>query len=106
MNKTYLLSLLLASFLLLGAGLGAGPASAEGPSGVGDGIALEQVNINTAGVEALAEVLKGVGLSKAQEIVNHRQAFGDFKSALDLAQVRGIGERIVLANENKIILSD
>ena len=66
-------------------------------------LATQQVNINTAGVEALARVLTGVGLSKAQEIVNHREAFGKFSNVNDLAQVKGIGERIMMANEGRIL---
>ena len=31
------------------------------------------VNVNTANAEALSEALKGVGLSKAQDIVEYRQ---------------------------------
>ena len=65
-----------------------------------------QVNINTAGVEKLAQVLSGVGLSKAQEIVNHRDAYGKFRAVDDLTEVKGIGERIVLANEGRILIGD
>jgi competence protein ComEA len=94
---------LIVSLLILGS-LFATPflsAKDDGPE-----LGIAQVNINTASVEKLAEVLSGVGLSKAQEIVNHREAYGNFHVAGDLVEVKGIGERIVLANEGRIILSE
>jgi len=72
----------------------------------GSEVGVMQVDINTASVERLAEVLSGVGLSKAQEIVNHREAFGKFHVANDLVEVKGIGDRIVLANEGRILIGD
>lgn len=66
-------------------------------------LSAPQVNINTAGVDDLARVLTGVGLSKAQEIINHREAYGKFDDINDLLEVKGIGERIVMANEGRIL---
>ena len=94
---------LIVSLLILGS-LFASPhlaARDDGPE-----LGVMQVNINTAGVERLAEVLSGVGLSKAQEIVNHRETYGKFHIANDLIEVKGIGERIVLANEDRILIGD
>lgn len=66
------------------------------------GFAAEPVNINTADAQALASALKGVGLSKAEAIVAYREANGPFKSADDLLQVRGIGEKTLEANRDLI----
>jgi competence protein ComEA len=51
-----------------------------------------RVNVNTASWEELA-LLPGLGPKKAQAIVAHREAFGQFTSADDLAKVPGIGEK-------------
>lgn len=55
--------------------------------------AIAGVNINTAGVEEL-ETLPGIGKSKAEAIVKYREENGRFKSAEDLKQVKGIGEKV------------
>ena len=53
------------------------------------------VNVNTADAKTLAKELSGIGLSKAEAIVAHREKNGPFKSADDLAKVKGIGAKTV-----------
>lgn len=62
------------------------------------------VDINTAGADEMAKSLKGVGLSKAQAIVDYRTQHGPFKTVDELAQVKGIGVKLVDANRNVIQL--
>ena len=64
-----------------------------------------QVNINTADAETLAAELNGIGLVKAQAIVEYRKKHGPFKSAEDLSLVKGIGERTVERNKTDIRVS-
>ena len=64
------------------------------------------VNINTADAGTLAEALDGVGRSRAQSIIDWREANGPFDDPYDLVQVRGISERIVSLNESKILVGD
>jgi competence protein ComEA len=63
---------------------------------------IQIIDINSAESERIAEVLEGVGLSKAEAIVAYRQVHGDFKSAEELIDVKGIGEKTVDANRAKI----
>ena len=65
-----------------------------------------QVNINTADAQTIASVLSGVGLKKAQAIVEHRENQGRFDAATDLTKVKGIGEATVTRNAAKIVVSN
>jgi competence protein ComEA len=60
------------------------------------------VNINTADAKTIAKELKGIGLSRAQAIVAHREKNGPFKSADDLARVKGVGMKVVEQNRANI----
>ena len=62
------------------------------------------VNVNTADAETISAELQGVGITKAIAIVEYRKANGPFKSADELAQVKGIGARTVELNRKNILL--
>lgn len=62
------------------------------------------VNINTADAETLAAELNGIGLSKAQAIVQYRTTNGPFQSAEELVEVKGIGARTVEMNQDNILV--
>jgi len=64
----------------------------------------ESINVNTASAEEIARVLVGVGLSKAQAIVEYREANGGFEDVYELENVKGIGSRTVSQNETRIRL--
>jgi len=66
--------------------------------------AADQVNINTASAEQIAEVLNGVGLSKAEKIVEYRNTNGPFVHIDELVNVKGIGLRTVDKNRDAIVL--
>jgi competence protein ComEA len=68
--------------------------------------AAQPVNVNSASAEEIAESLKGVGLSKAEAIVNYRKANGNFKHVDELVNVKGIGIRTVDINRDYIRLDD
>lgn len=52
-----------------------------------------KININTATVTEL-ETLPGIGPAKAEAIVKYREEKGNFKSAEDLKNVQGIGDKM------------
>jgi competence protein ComEA len=64
--------------------------------------AAGKVDINRATASELAASLNGVGDAKAQAIVEHREKNGPFKSADQLAEVRGIGLKTVEKNREVI----
>ncbi|WP_411752703.1 ComEA family DNA-binding protein, partial [Serratia sp. (in: enterobacteria)] len=54
-----------------------------------------KVSINQADAEALASVLNGVGLKKAEAIVRYREQNGPFSEIDQLQEVPGIGPSLV-----------
>ena len=68
--------------------------------------AIESVNINTADAETIADSLNGVGASKAQAIVDYREANGDFEHPDELVNVKGIGLKTLDKNRDAIRVSD
>ena len=74
-------------------GISAGAVSAgvqtPGRTGTGEGGAKAMVNLNTASKEDLM-TLRGIGESRAEDIIHYREAFGGFKSIEDIMNVSGI----------------
>lgn len=71
-----------------------------------NGVAEAQVNVNTADAETIAKTLNGVGIAKAQAIVEFRETNGRFNDAHELTRVKGIGEATVRRNEGRIVVSE
>ena len=63
------------------------------------------VDLNSADAETIARELNGVGVSRAQAIVDYRKQFGAFSSAEELLNVNGIGPHILEVNKGNIVLS-
>lgn len=73
----------------------AAPASGSNDRPVQGGSgAPATVNLNTASVAEL-EQLPGIGPALAARIVEHREAHGPFRAVDELADIRGISERMV-----------
>ncbi len=64
-----------------------------------------KININTATVEELTQ-LKNVGVKTAERIVAYREANGPFRSMDDLTNVKGIGEKILDRNQNRMTIGN
>jgi competence protein ComEA len=60
------------------------------------------VDVNTADAKTLARELDGVGKAKAEAIVSYRDKNGPFKSADDLAKVKGIGKKLIEQNKSNL----
>ena len=71
----------------------------------GSAFAADRVNINTADAGTLDRVLVGVGPSKAEAIVAYRKANGAFRSADQLAAVKGIGLATIQKNRDRILVT-
>ena len=71
----------------------------------GSAFAADKVNINTADAATIDRVLLNVGPSKAEAIVAYRKTNGAFKSAEQLALVKGIGLKTIEKNRDRIVVS-
>ena len=60
------------------------------------------VDVNTADAKTLALELQGIGMAKAEAIVSYREKNGPFKSADDLAKVKGLGKKLVDQNKSNL----
>jgi len=65
------------------------------------GAQTAKININTATAEELT-VLKYVGETLSQRIVEYRKEHGAFASPEDIMKVRGVGQRVYEANKDII----
>jgi len=66
--------------------------------------AASKVDVNSADAATIAAALNGVGEAKAEAIVAYREEHGPFKSADQLAEVKGIGLKTVEKNRDLIEL--
>lgn len=64
----------------------------------------EQVSINQATAEQLSAAMNGVGLKKAQAIVNYREQYGPFSAIEQLSEVPGIGNALIERNAARLKL--
>lgn len=64
------------------------------------------VNVNSADARTIANVLQGVGLSRAAAIVAYREEHGAFKQVNELGNVKGVGDRTLELNATRIVLKD
>lgn len=84
---------------VLAVSLSSGVALAAKPAPTG------KVNINTASVDQLT-TLPGVGPKLAARIVEYRQKSGAFKSAQELMNVQGIGEKNFQSLQSYLAVGD
>lgn len=83
---------------ILGLSLAVVPAAQAEPSAAASvdearQLAVQTVNINTADAATIAGTLTGVGMRKAEAIVEYREAHGPFKTVDELVNVKGIGSK-------------
>ncbi|NVK11845.1 MAG: ComEA family DNA-binding protein [Gammaproteobacteria bacterium] len=64
------------------------------------------VDINSASAEEIATKLVGVGLVKARAIIAYRDEFGPFRVLDQLTEVKGIGDRTLELNRDRLRLGN
>lgn len=75
--------------------------SAE-PKVIANTVVMQQaVHLNKSTVDDLV-TLKGIGHKKAKAILAYRQQVGGFKSVRELINVKGVGEKILIDNKERL----
>lgn len=64
--------------------------------------ATVKVDLNTADAATLERDLVGIGATKAQAIIDYRQAHGPFASVDELLEVKGIGTATLEKNRARL----
>ncbi|WP_415905210.1 ComEA family DNA-binding protein [Neptuniibacter sp. QD48_55] len=64
------------------------------------------IDLNTATAEQLAQNLNGIGVAKAEAIVEYRTKNGPFTSVDQLTEVKGIGAATVEKNRSNISIQE
>ncbi len=106
-HKAFKVAVLSLGLALAGSALAETKARAPAePARAAQAAAQQTVNVNTADAATIAQVLQGIGDSKAEAIVQYREEHGDFVDIYELANVKGVGERTVEINEERIVLKD
>lgn len=57
--------------------------------------ANEKIDLNKAGIDDLANSVKGIGIKRAEAILKYRETIGSFKSIAELSSVPGLGANFV-----------
>ena len=106
-------ALISSMFLALMVGISSGVHASPAPVGADPIVAanilpdaeLVTINLNTADEVTLQRELSGVGAAKAKAIVAYREANGEFTSADELLEVKGIGKAIYEKNRDKVAVN-
>jgi competence protein ComEA len=62
----------------------------------------EPVNINTATAKEIATAIKGVGIKKANAIVDYRTENGPFQTVEEITKVSGVGIKTLQQNQGNL----
>ncbi|WP_340677635.1 ComEA family DNA-binding protein [Paraglaciecola sp.] len=62
---------------------------------------MQKINLNTASLDELT-TLPGIGEKKAMAIIEYREKYGKFTSLEQLAEVKGIGTKMLEKLQDKI----
>lgn len=65
-------------------------------------IVSQKIDLNKADLSTLIGSFKGIGKKRAEAIIAYRTHHQGFKSLEELADVKGLGQRFVSANQEKL----
>lgn len=100
MTKSFLTAAFFALLTSVSVGASAADAQPAKPASVVAQAAA--INLNTADADTLTRELAGIGATKAQAIVDYRDAHGPFTAVDELLEVKGIGAATLEKNRAKL----
>ncbi len=62
----------------------------------------QRLNINTANATEIADHLDGIGMAKAQAIIDYRDTHGPFRDLQSLGEVKGVGNKTLEKNADRL----
>jgi competence protein ComEA len=65
-------------------------------------VVSNKIDLNKADVSSLIGSIKGIGKKRAEAIIAYRDSHQGFKSIEELAEVKGLGQRFVKTNHEKL----
>jgi competence protein ComEA len=65
-------------------------------------LVTHKIDINNADLATLIGSVKGIGKKRAEAIISYRTSHNGFKSLQELSEVKGLGQRFVSANRDKL----
>ena len=65
-------------------------------------VTTNKINLNNADLTLLTGSFKGIGKKRAEAIIAYRDVHQGFKSIEELAAVKGLGQRFVEVNRDKL----
>lgn len=66
-------------------------------------VSNNKIDLNKADLSSLVGSVKGIGKKRAEAIIAYRESHQGFKSIEELAEVKGLGQRFVIANREKLM---
>ncbi|PWY54836.1 competence protein ComEA [Legionella qingyii] len=65
-------------------------------------VVIHKIDLNSADLSTLTGSVKGIGRKRAEAIIAYRKSHHGFKSLEELAEVKGLGQRFMTANRDKL----
>ncbi|MCW8407968.1 helix-hairpin-helix domain-containing protein [Legionella sp. PATHC035] len=65
-------------------------------------LVIHKIDLNTADLSTLTGSVKGIGKKRAEAIIAYRKSHHGFKSLEELADVKGLGQRFMTTNRDKL----
>ena len=65
-------------------------------------LVIHKIDLNKADLTTLTGSVKGIGKKRAEAIIAYRKSHHGFKSIEELTEVKGLGQRFMTANRDKL----